>query len=399
MNQVPHIAIIGAGFGGLAMAIALKTQLGFNNFTIYEKASDIGGTWRDNVYPGCSSDNPIHLYSLSTDLRPTWTNTHGYQPEIFAYMKSLVEKYSLQYNLSLNTKFLSAHWDSEKQLYHITTEDIVSGKKNTATAQIAISAVGILGMPKMPEIAGIDRFKGFLFHSSRWNTKLDFQGKRVAVIGNGASATQFIPEIVKLRETDVTQFCRSRIWYLPPDKFPVDIRGCKGTSIQEYYEFEGGPKAHLGTTIPGFPNFYMLSGPNTATGYSPVLLFEEIQVKYILQMVQPVLQSRVSSFEVTVKATEAYNHKMQGMMLHSAFLNCVSPYRIGGDGKITFVFPGSTAHFWWWLKRPIWGDYISVCSSSDSGADTDESASPSLVKVMAGFGVLAVAVAWVYKLL
>ncbi|KAF9004036.1 hypothetical protein BDQ17DRAFT_472624 [Cyathus striatus] len=464
---------------------------GLFNFTIYEKAGDIGGTWRDNVYPGCSSDVAMYFYSLSTDLKPQWSSSFGYQPEILAYLKELADKYSLTSHIVVNCRVVSAVWDHSSQLYRITTEDLPLGKRRVRTAQIVVSAIGVLEIPKLPDIPGITKFQGPIFHSARWNTSIDLRGKRVAVIGNGASATQFVPAISELPGIKVTQFCRTPNWYLPPvhlpisswmrwifersafamrvyrfclylrtemsyilvfgnevlrqfatkwvrnymarlapkryhdrifptyplgckrvlfdtgympalhrpslelnfdgissidesaiitvkgerlpfdtiitgtgfvvHKYPIEIRGKTGLSVQEYYDSAGGPTAYLGTSIPGFPNFYMISGPNTVTGHISLLFIEEIQkINYIIQMIKPVLEGKVSSFEVTTHACESYNEKIQAKLSRSVFIHCVSWYRLGGTGRVTSMFPGPGMLFWWWLRRPRWEHYTTI---------------------------------------
>lgn len=131
----------------------------------------------------------MHFYSLSTDLNPYWNKSHGMQPEIQAYWKHLAEKYSLLRHTAFNSQVVSADWDAEEQLYHLVIQDVVSGDMTSTTAQIVISAIGILEVPRYPpNMPGISTFKGASFHSARWNREVELHGKRVAVIGNGASA-------------------------------------------------------------------------------------------------------------------------------------------------------------------------------------------------------------------
>ncbi|KAF7359004.1 hypothetical protein MSAN_01241100 [Mycena sanguinolenta] len=214
-QAMPQIVIIGAGVGGLAFAIALRRQLGFDDFIIYEKASDVGGTWRDNIYPGASSDVGMHFYSLSTDLNPEWRATHGSQPEMHDYWRKLTAKYNLYSRTVFNRLVTSAEWSNKDELYHIVSEDVVTGEQFTTTAKILISAIGILEIPNFPSIAGLSSFKGDMFHSARWNKAVDLRGKRVAVIGNGASATQFVPLISEDSSVQITEFCRTPNWFLP----------------------------------------------------------------------------------------------------------------------------------------------------------------------------------------
>ncbi|KAF9254290.1 FAD/NAD(P)-binding domain-containing protein [Marasmius fiardii PR-910] len=225
----PRIVIVGAGVGGLAFAIALRQKLpGFNNFVIYEKSNDVGGTWRDNTYPGCSSDIPVHFYSLSTDLNPDWNYSHGTQAEFFQYLRGVARKYDLYSHIVLNTQVTSATWDPEKSKYIITTMPAPKsdnsrnreqanwdGKGEIDEAEILISALGPLEVVRYPDILGMGDFKGNLFHSGNWDHSVNLKGKKVAVVGNATSATQIIPEISKDSSIDVTNFCRTPNWFFP----------------------------------------------------------------------------------------------------------------------------------------------------------------------------------------
>ncbi|KAF8891242.1 hypothetical protein BD779DRAFT_190760 [Infundibulicybe gibba] len=197
----PHIIIIGAGIGGLSFAIALKRQLGYNNFTIYESRAELGGTWNANKYPGCACDVASHFYCLSTDPNPNWTSTHPFQPEILAYWQKLADKYLLRPHIRFNCKVLSTRWDPVEHQYDILAEDLATHSRISTTAHIIISAIGILDVPRLPDIPGIENFKGQLFHSADWPDNVDLRGKRVAVVGSGASAIQFVPIIAK--EVDI----------------------------------------------------------------------------------------------------------------------------------------------------------------------------------------------------
>ncbi|GLB40268.1 putative flavin-binding monooxygenase-like [Lyophyllum shimeji] len=485
-RPIPRIVIIGAGVGGLSFAIALKRQFQFENFTIFEKSNGVGGTWWENTYPGCSSDIAVHFYSLSTDQKPDWSSSHPFQPEIQAYWEELSNKYSLSSHIVFGCKVVKAVWDSAAHLYQITTEDVTSGEQSTTTAEILISALGILEVPRLPDIPGISDFRGHLFHSARWEDS-GLDGKRVAVIGNGASATQFVPIIAKRENIQITQFCRTPNWILPPirkyysglhklacrylplymrtvrffdylgsdlayfaifsnnvtrralssylkryilkhspkeyhdklipsyalgckrvlfdtdylptlhrdnvelnwagiasivedgiitkqgehlrfdtiilatgyaaDRYPLVVEGKGGETIQEYFASQGGPTAYLGTCVPGFPNFYLIGGPNTATGHTSVIFTEEVQINYALQLIKPIMEGRISYIDVTAKATIEYNEEIQERLSRSVFVGCNSWYKVDASGKITSIFPGAAALFWWWLRRPVWQNY------------------------------------------
>ncbi|KAF8843419.1 FAD/NAD(P)-binding domain-containing protein [Paxillus ammoniavirescens] len=214
IKQEPRVVIIGAGVGGLTYAIALKRQFGFENFTIYEKADEVGGCWRANTYPGCSSDVEIHWYSLSSDLNPNWNKSHGLQPEIQEYWIGLSKKYQLYPHLAFNTKVISAEWNSSANHYNLLVEDIPTGKRTTSTAEILISAVGVLEMPNIPyEMSGIQKFEGISFHSAEWPRGLDLRHKRVAVVGNASSGAQFVPSISADPSVNVVNFIRTPVWF------------------------------------------------------------------------------------------------------------------------------------------------------------------------------------------
>ncbi|KAG6821331.1 hypothetical protein H0H93_000192 [Arthromyces matolae] len=218
-SSAPRVVIIGAGIGGLAFAIALKRKFAFENFIIYEKTGAVGGAWQENTYPGCSCDIAAPFYSLSSDQNPEWQSSHPFQPEILEYWKNLSHKYALTSHIQVNTLVVKAVWDSKRNCYSIITKDLKTGNQSIAEAEILISAMGILEVPRFPEIPGVQDFEGAMFHSARW-VDMDLNGKRVAIIGNGASASQLLPSIAKNPKVHVTQFCRTANWLFPPVGIP-----------------------------------------------------------------------------------------------------------------------------------------------------------------------------------
>ncbi|KAF9442531.1 FAD/NAD(P)-binding domain-containing protein [Macrolepiota fuliginosa MF-IS2] len=486
----PRVVIIGAGTGGLSLAIKLKQQLGYDNFTIFEKGHDVGGTWRDNTYPGCSSDISMVMYSLSTE-KHDWSHSHGTSPSILSYWKDLTTKYNLYPRIQLNTAVTSVTWDDAMKIHRISLENVKTGEKWVSEAEVVVSAIGVLEVPRFAQIQGRENFKGETWHSARWPSDGGerLRGKKVAVIGNGASATQFVPCITEDPAVQVTEFCRTPNFFLPPvrieysatrrwiyrnipfvqrfwrwlmylrhelfyllifgsgimrylstkiatyyikyvapkeyheqlvpkytmgckrvifdtnflealhrpnldlnwdgvdriiedgiitqkgekisfdiiifatgyaaDKFPLKVHGIRG-SIQDYFVENNGPQAYLGTTFPGFPNFFTILGPNTATGHTSVIFTNETQADYIIQLITPILTRHVATIEVKPEATEEYNEKIQKRLAGSVFVNCQSWYRVGGTGKITNIFPGATTLFWLWLRKPKWGDYTGL---------------------------------------
>jgi cation diffusion facilitator CzcD-associated flavoprotein CzcO len=190
MSEFP-IAVIGAGFAGIGMAIQLKKS-GIESFTIFERANEIGGTWRDNTYPGCACDVPSHVYSYSFELNPNWTRSFAGSGEIQSYLLHCVEKYGLRRHLRLNTAITEAIFDEEAGLWSLSTD---TGEKVSARA--VASGVGGLVDPAYPDIKGMQSFTGEMFHTARWNHDCDLTGKKVAVIGTGASAIQVVPAIAQ----------------------------------------------------------------------------------------------------------------------------------------------------------------------------------------------------------
>ncbi|KAJ3514913.1 hypothetical protein NLJ89_g2093 [Agrocybe chaxingu] len=210
MSTNQTVVIVGAGFGGIAAAIHLKDKLGFKDFVILEKSSGVGGTWR-----GCLSDVVIHYYSLSTDLKHDWENLCEFQPNILKYVEGVTDNHSLRHHMVFSTEVISAEWQEDAQFYTVETRDTKTGAPKTWKARIIISAHGILHIPKMPAIPGLENFKGTVMHSARWDKSVDLRGKRVAVIGNGSSGAQIMSNIPAIEGIQVTQFYRTRNWHLP----------------------------------------------------------------------------------------------------------------------------------------------------------------------------------------
>ncbi len=216
-NAVPvdhQVVIIGAGFSGLNAAIRLKAE-GIDDFLIVERASDVGGTWRDNTYPGCACDVPSHLYSYSFEQNPDWSNSYSGSKEIYEYIRGCARKYGLYEFIRFGTGIKQAAFDAATGVWILTTE---SGAAITTRA--VISAVGGLVEPSTPNVKGMDDYKGALFHTARWNHAVDLKGKKVAIIGTGASAIQVIPSIVdQVGELKVMQ--RTPPWVVPKFIGPI----------------------------------------------------------------------------------------------------------------------------------------------------------------------------------
>jgi cation diffusion facilitator CzcD-associated flavoprotein CzcO len=201
------VAIIGAGFAGLGMAIQLRRR-GREDFLILEKSHDVGGVWRDNTYPGCGCDVPTVAYSFSFEQNPFWSKVWSSQPEIHAYLRRVADKYDIRRKTLFGAEVVAASWDASASRWHLRSAD-----GRTITAQFLVMSVGPMTVPKSPELKGIESFTGAAFHSSRWDHSVDLTGKRVAVIGTGASAIQFVPAIAEqVKELQLYQ--RTPPWVL-----------------------------------------------------------------------------------------------------------------------------------------------------------------------------------------
>ncbi|HVS67220.1 MAG TPA: NAD(P)/FAD-dependent oxidoreductase, partial [Mycobacteriales bacterium] len=203
----PTVAILGAGAGGIAMGVALG-RAGFD-YTIYEKSDGVGGTWRDNTYPGAACDVPSHLYSYSFAPNPHWSRTYATQPEILAYLERCADDFGVRDHVRTGTAIRTAEWDEGTQRWLLTAD---SGE--SFTADVLVSGLGMLNVPFTPDIPGLESFRGRAFHSSQWDHSRPLTGERVASIGTGASAIQYVPAIAdEVAHLDVFQ--RSPIWVSP----------------------------------------------------------------------------------------------------------------------------------------------------------------------------------------
>ena len=463
-----RIAIIGSGFGGLGMAIQLLKR-GIDDFVVLERARAIGGTWRDNSYPGCACDVESHLYSFSFALNPDWSRSFSSQPEILDYLRRCAERFGVMPHLRFGHDVRSMRWEDDAQRWRIESSAGVT------TASVVVMATGPLSDPIVPELPGIARFEGRTFHSAQWDHACDLAGKRVAVIGTGASAVQFIPEIQKVVATlDVYQ--RTPPWILPrPDRdhtaeqrdrfrrhpllqrlhrariylqhelfvFPFrrprlmergqrmalrhlkraitdpELRakltprytmGCKRILLTNDYlpaltrpnvevitagvrevrersivdgdgverdvdaiiyatgfrptdpplaattvgregrtlseAWEGSPKAYMGTTVAGFPNFFMLLGPNTGLGHSSVVYMIEAQIEHVLKVLRHMERRGLSAIEPREEAQRAFVARVDGRMRGTVWTagGCSSWY-LDPTGRNSTLWPDFSWRF------------------------------------------------------
>jgi cation diffusion facilitator CzcD-associated flavoprotein CzcO len=209
MDELEHVrvAVIGSGFGGLGAAVRLRRE-GITDFVVLERADAVGGTWRDNSYPGCACDVPSHLYSFSFAPNPDWPRAFSGQEHIRAYLERVTDTFGLRPHLRFGAEVRQARWDGERNRWHLTT---AAGE---LTADVVVSATGPLSDPKIPDIPGIADFPGRVFHSSRWDHDFDLTGKRVAMVGTGASAIQIVPSI-QPQVGSLTVVQRTPPWVMP----------------------------------------------------------------------------------------------------------------------------------------------------------------------------------------
>jgi cation diffusion facilitator CzcD-associated flavoprotein CzcO len=449
-----RVVVIGAGFGGIGMAIALK-RAGLKNFVVLDRADDLGGTWRDNSYPGLSCDVPSHLYSYS--FRPwRWSRRFPPREEILGYLYALADEHGLGPHLRFGRGVTAAEWDEQRALWKLTTSD-----GGTITTMAVVSATGQLGRPAWPDIPGRDEFSGPSWHSGHWNHDVDLAGRRVAVIGTGASAIQFVPEVAKVAghldvyqrtppyvlpkadrpyrggENDlyerlpvVRKADRLRIflygelltsgfvvspkllagpkqlwrrqldaqitdpdlrakcvpdyvmgckrvvfsvdWYpalarpnvdlvterierIAPDGVvtadgtahpadvivygtgfkaaefltPMEVTGRSGRTLRETWR--DGAQAYLGITVSGFPNFFMLYGPNTNLGGNSIIYMLESQIGYVLGALRALKSEHLAWIDVRPEVQDAFNAWVQSASRTSVWeTGCHSWYTTSG---------------------------------------------------------------------
>ncbi len=466
-----RIAIIGAGFAGLGMAVKLL-EAGRDDFLILERDSGVGGTWRANTYPGVKCDIPAHLYSYSFETRPDWTTAYPAQNEIQAYLEQVVAKYELWRFLRLNTAIVAATYDEARGRWELR-----SGDGDCYVAEVVVGALGALRDPAYPALKGMDRFRGPSMHTARWDHHVDLAGKRVGVIGTGSSGVQVVPPVAD-EASHVTVFQRSAAWVIPqwdreysrlekwvfahvpgarwlfrklmywakelrfvafrqgslwmrlmqgyalgymhrhiddpelrrkltPDypmgckriilsndyyqalardhvevvteaieqvvedgvvtasgrHVPLDVlvyatgfhvanmlgelsvTGSGGRDLQRMWDVR--PAAYLGTTVPGFPNLFLLVGPNTGLGHNSMLFMMEAQFNYVMGAIRLLDRPEVFGLDVREDALEAFCHEIAERSRGTVWTSGCNSWYLGDDGYNFTLWPGFTFEYWW----------------------------------------------------
>lgn len=469
-NLEVRVAIVGSGFGGLGAAIRLR-QAGVENFLIFERAGEVGGTWRDNTYPGCACDVESHLYSFSFAPNPNWTRSFSPQPEIWSYLKRCARDFGLLPRIRFNHEVLAAIWDEAAQLWRIETTG------GNYSASLLVLASGALSTPVEPRLPGLENFQGKTFHSARWDHAYDLKGRRVAVVGTGASAIQFVPEI-QPKVAKLHLFQRTPPWIIPRHdrrltrlehqlfrRFPATQRaarlsiylfrelfllpfrhlwlggqierlarghlarsipdaelrakltpdysiGCKRILISNDYlpsltrpnvevvtdgigevrshsivdragterdidaiifgtgfqvtdpplagrtrgrdgrtlseVWKGSPQAHVGTTVAGFPNLFILLGPNTGLGHNSVVYMIEAQIEHLLAALGHMQRHGASAIEPRPEAQAAFVAEVRRRMERTVWIagRCMSWY-LDSTGRNSTLWPD----FSWRFRR------------------------------------------------
>ncbi|GAA4544125.1 NAD(P)/FAD-dependent oxidoreductase [Pseudonocardia xishanensis] len=228
-QHAPHVLVIGTGFSGLCAAIRLA-EAGVT-YSVIEKNTEIGGTWQENVYPGCGVDTPVHLYSFSFAQRADWPTYFAHQAEVRDYLVDVAASHGVREHVRFETELESADWDDSAQRWSVRLR-LADGAVEEMTVPVIISAVGLLNRPAYPTIPGLDGFDGPVLHTGAWDTSVDLTGKRVAVIGTGASAMQLVPAIVDTA-AEITIFQRSPHWIVPNPNTNAPVTEAKKFLMEE----------------------------------------------------------------------------------------------------------------------------------------------------------------------
>jgi cation diffusion facilitator CzcD-associated flavoprotein CzcO len=288
-DSVDHVrvALIGAGFSGIAAAVALQSE-GIDDFVILERAGEVGGVWRDNSYPGIACDIPSSFYSLSFAPNPDWKHTFSRGGQIAEYTRKVVDDRGVRSHIRFGQELVDASWDDARQRWTVTTTDL------RLTADILVDCAGALADPQLPALPGLENFKGKMFHSARWDHEHDLSGERVAVVGTGASAVQFVPEI-QPKVGRLTLFQRTPAWVIP--------RGDRPTTAFERRLFKMVPALQRLQRSGQFAFRELLHYPMIRRRKGAQVILQAIARRHLRrQVVDPELQAKLTpDFEIGCK--------------------------------------------------------------------------------------------------
>lgn len=350
-----EVAVVGAGFAGIGMAMALR-RAGREDFVILERAASVGGTWRDNTYPGVACDVPAHLYGFAAHPNPDWSGTYARGDEIRAYLERVVDVEGLRDRLRLNAAMHWAEWDGEHEVWRIGTPNAV------VVADALVLACGRLTEPSIPDVAGLETFPGPLFHSARWDHDADLAGLRVGVVGTGASAVQIVPELAKTA-AHVTLFQRTPAWIVPrggAPSTPADrarwaahpeelarIRAELYAEGEERYASRSGDAAaaararadalaHLEAQVSD-PVLRAQLTPDYAFGCKRVLLSDEFYPAVASPAVTLVPSALAEVSGATLTAADGSRHEVDALVLATGFASTRQPYArlVRGEDGLT----------------------------------------------------------------
>jgi cation diffusion facilitator CzcD-associated flavoprotein CzcO len=480
------IVVIGAGFGGLGMGIRLKAE-GRHDFIVVERDAGVGGTWHANRYPGAACDIPSLLYSFSFAPNADWSNTYPGQAEIQAYLAACAQRFGLAPHLRLSTRVTGIEWDEGAQRWTVRAQ-AHDGAAVEWTARVVVNATGPLSRPKLPDLPGLADFAGPVMHTARWRDDVALEGRRIGVVGTGASAIQLVPRLVDTAAR-VVLFQRTPAWVMPKRERPFTPRerwvlrhvpfarrlaraavyalhemrapgfvwqprileaaeplvlarlarhvkdpalrealtpryrmGCKRILLaNDFYPalqrpnarlvtsriervvadgvltadgerhaldvlvmatgfqaaeamapfpvrgrdrleldqaWRDGARAYLGTTVPGFPNFFMIVGPNTGLGHNSMVFMIESQLRYVMDALRRMDRARIAVVDAKARVADAFNERLQERMRRTVWSTggCTSWYQTR-TGLITTLWPGTTLEYRLRTRRFRLADY------------------------------------------
>lgn len=355
-----EVAIVGAGFAGIGTASALR-RAGREDFVVLERAASVGGTWRDNTYPGVACDVPSHLYGFAAHPNPSWSGTYAKGAEIRAYLERVVDLEGVRDRIRLSTAMQRAQWDAGNGFWRITTgaaggrpgtpERDVGREADEIVADALVLACGRLTEPSIPRIAGLETFPGPLFHSARWDHSADLAGARVGIVGTGASAIQIVPELARTA-AHVTLFQRTPAWIVPRGgdsysdadraRFSASPQALEALRADLYAEGEARfasrsgdsaaaaeaeavARAHLERQVAD-PALRAALTPGYAFGCKRVLLSDEFYPAVASDAVSLVTEALAAVEGSTLVATDGSRHDVDALVLATGFASTRQPY-------------------------------------------------------------------------